>query len=168
MSWLAIFHYSYGATTLYLVSTFVLLLLLAVLLAIYVRLGIGKAEVSRREKLAVHFPFSIYLGWISVASIAEIASALNALFHGIPMDAQATATAAMIVVALVLTLLMLLKSRDMVFALVVIWATMGIATKQSSIRLIYVTALAAAVCATVAILLAPLIRKKKWVPYYFT
>jgi len=44
VTWLAIFHYSYGVTSLYLVSTVVLLLLLAVLLAIYVRLGIGKAR----------------------------------------------------------------------------------------------------------------------------
>ena len=168
VSWLAIFHYSYGATTLYLVSTFVLLLLLTVLLAIYVRLGIGKAEVSRREKLAVHLPFSIYIGWISVASIAGIASALNALLPGIPMDTQAMATAMMLVVALVLTLLMLLRSRDVVFALVVVWAVTGIATKQSSNQLIYVTALAVVVCAAAAILLTPIIKKKKWVPYYLS
>lgn len=168
VSWLAIFHYSYGVTSLYLVSTVVLLLLLAVLLTIYIKLGIGKAEVPRREKLAVHLPFSIYLGWISVASIAGIASALNALLPGIPMDTQAMATAMMMVVALMLTLLMLLRSGDMVFALIVVWAVTGIATKQSSNQLIYMTALAFVVCAAAAILLTPIIKKKKWVPYYLS
>jgi len=168
VTWLAIFHYSYGVTSLYLVSTVVLLLLLAVLLAIYVRLGIGKAEVPRREKLAVHLPFSIYLGWISVASIAGIASALNALLPGIPTDTQAMATAMMLVVALVLTLLMLIRSRDIVFALVVVWAVTGIATKQSPNQLIYMTALVVGVCAAAAILLTPIIKKKKWVPYYLS
>jgi uncharacterized membrane protein len=78
------------------------------------------------------------------------------------------ATAVMLVVALVLTLLMLLRSRDLIFALVVIWAVTGIATKQSSNQLIYLTALAVVVCAATAILLTPIIKKKKWVPYYLS
>jgi hypothetical protein len=74
----------------------------------------------------------------------------------------------MLVVALVLTLLMLLRNRDMVFALVVIWAVAGIATKQSSNQLIYVAALAVVICAAAAILLTPIIKRKKWVPYYLS
>jgi len=63
---------------------------------------------------------------------------------------------------------MLLRRRDMVFALVVVWAVTGIAMKQSSNQLIYVTALVVGVCAAAAILLTPTIKKKKWVPYYLS
>jgi hypothetical protein len=43
---------------------------------VYLRLGIGKASVSWRERLAVHVPFSVYFGWITIASIANVSAAL--------------------------------------------------------------------------------------------
>jgi len=54
-------------------------------------------------------PVSVYLGWISLATIANIASVLNVLLPGIPLDTQAVWTAAVILIALTLTLLMLIK-----------------------------------------------------------
>ena len=75
--WLGFFHYSYGVTPLYLASTGILIVLLVDLLLIYVKLGIGGETVPRGLKLAVHFPMSIYLGWISVATIAAIAAAIK-------------------------------------------------------------------------------------------
>lgn len=166
--WLVFFHYSYGITYLYLISTGILLLLLGDLLLIYIRLGIGSEAVPRGVKLAVHAPMSIYLGWISVASIAAIASAINAAVPGIPLEMQAIVTAAMLAVALILTGLMLWMRRDIVFALVVIWAVTGISMKQAGIQVIYITALAVAAIAVVAILLTPIIRKMNWVQYYLS
>jgi benzodiazapine receptor len=42
-------------------SVILIFLLLTTLIAIYLRLNIGKSTVSLREKLAVHVPFSVYL-----------------------------------------------------------------------------------------------------------
>jgi len=165
-AWILVFHYSYGTPILYLASTLLLLLLLADLLLIYRRLGIGGAGVSRGVKLCVHLPMSVYTGWISVASIAGLASALNVIFPQIPAGIQATATAAMLVVALALTSVMLWQHRDIVFALVVVWAVSGIAAKQTAIPVINLSALAEIGLAAVALLSIPIIRKINWVNYY--
>ncbi len=53
-------------------------LLLASLIAIYLRLGIGKSSAQLSEKLAVHLPFSVYLGWITIASIANVSDIISA------------------------------------------------------------------------------------------
>lgn len=168
VTWLAFFHYSYSASSLYLASTLILLLLLSALILIYVRLGIGKEEVSLREKIAVHFPFSIYLGWISVASIAGIASAFNVIFPNLSYGTQALGTTIMLVVVLALASLVLLKRRDLIFALVVVWATSGIAVKQSSNQMIYLTALTVASAILLEIFIIPMTQRKSWSKYYLT
>ncbi len=104
---------------------------------------IGDSRVPFYEKLAVNLPFSVYLSWISLASIAVIASALNILILNISMTNQAFGTAIMIIVAVLLSSLMLFKRRDLAFVLVVIWALVGIAFKQIDIQLIFWTAISA-------------------------
>lgn len=59
-----------------LTSVVVMFLLLASLIAIYLRLNIGKSTAPLHEKLAVQVPFSVYLGWITIASIANVAAFL--------------------------------------------------------------------------------------------
>ena len=53
------------------VSLVVMLLLLANLILIYLKLQIGKNEVSVEEQFIVNTSFSLYLGWISIATIAN-------------------------------------------------------------------------------------------------
>ena len=45
------------------ISVAVIFAFLATLIAIYLRLHIGRSNVSLSEKLCVHLPFSVYLGW---------------------------------------------------------------------------------------------------------
>ena len=59
-----------------LLSVLIMFLLLGTLIAIYLRLDVGRAKVGMAERLAVHVPFSTYLGWITIASIANVASTL--------------------------------------------------------------------------------------------
>ena len=64
--WLFLWHYE--------VFNFTLVAMLAILLsliAIYLRLDVGRVQVSTGEKWCVNIPFSTYLGWISVATIAN-------------------------------------------------------------------------------------------------
>ncbi|MHA1906578.1 MAG: TspO/MBR family protein [Candidatus Thorarchaeota archaeon] len=166
ISWLILFHYSFGNSALFLVTPILIALFLVILLVTYIRLGIGTKEVSIGQKLAVHLPISVYIGWISLATIANIASALNILIPGIPLDTQAIWTALIIIVALVLTLLMLFKRRDIAYALVVIWASVGIATKQAAVAIIAWTAWGAIAIILIAIILLPIIMKKNIKNYY--
>jgi len=164
--WLFIFQYSYGLPQLFIVSLLPMTALLLCLLAIYQRLGIGKREVSRNQKLAVHLSISVYLGWISLAIIANIASVLNVMIPGIPMPTQALWTALAVIVALIITVVMIWTRRDFAFGLVVIWASIGIALNRNTIPLIFTTSVASAVIIAILILLAPLLRKKGIIEFY--
>ena len=53
-----------------------MLVLLATLIVIYLRLGIGRTTITSGEKRAAHLPFSIYLGWITVATVANVSDVL--------------------------------------------------------------------------------------------
>ncbi len=160
ISWLFAFHYSYGVSSIYFASVLILLLLLLVLIRIYVKLRVGDSRVPFYEKLAVHLPFSVYLSWISLASIAGIASALNILIPNISMTNQAFGTAIMIIVAVILSSLMLFKRRDLAFVLVVIWALVGIAFKQIDIQLIFWTAISSTLLLFMEIMYVFIIKRK--------
>ena len=113
------------------VSVVLMFLLLSTLIAIYLRLDIGKSAVSLREKLAVHVPFSVYLGWITIASIANVAVFFvseNWDGFGISLETWATL---IIIVALAITVLVLATRRDIAYGLVIVWALTGIAVNQS-------------------------------------
>ena len=112
-------------------SVILMFMLLSSLIAIYLRLGIGKSKVSLRERIAVHLPFSIYLGWITIASIANVATTLvSDNWNGLGI-APETWAILIIVVALLITLVVTVTRVDFAYGLVVIWALMGIAVKQS-------------------------------------
>ena len=124
--WLFLWQYEYLS-----LSVVVMFLLLATLIAIYLRLNIGKSKVALREKLAVHVPFSVYLGWITIATIADVCVTLVSVnWDGFGIS-QETWAALVIVVALLITLLVVATRKDVAYGLVIIWALLGIAVKQS-------------------------------------
>jgi len=123
--WIFLWHYEYVG-----LSLLVMILLLGCLLAIYVRLKIGKTSVTMREKLCVHVPFSVYLGWITVATIANVTAFLVSIqWDGFGID-QLTWTILIIAVGTLLTYLMLALRKDLAFSLVVLWAFFGIWLKR--------------------------------------
>src|SRR4030042_4654031 len=67
--WLFLWQFEYLS-----LSVVLMFLLLASLILIYLRLNIGKSKADTRERLAVHLPFSVYLGWITIATIANISA----------------------------------------------------------------------------------------------
>lgn len=123
ITWLVLFLYDQVW-----LSTVAMLVILFSLIMIYLRLGIGRRAVGWQERWAVHIPFSIYLGWISVATVANFSAALYVsdqvtTFLGINADIWAVV---MMAVAGVLAAAMLLTRRDIAYALVVVWALVGI------------------------------------------
>ncbi|MFX1367082.1 MAG: TspO/MBR family protein [Promethearchaeota archaeon] len=166
ISWLVLFHYSFGLPAIYAFTPILIGLFLVIMLYTYVKLEIGKTSVPLGEKLAVHLPISVYAGWISLANIANIASVLNTIIPGIPISTQELWTALVIIVALVITLLMLVIRHDFAYGLVVIWATVGIASKQMAIPIIFYAAIGTAAVVALAILLLPILTKKGFASYY--
>lgn len=140
-------------------SVVLMFLLLASLIAIYLRLGIGKSAVSLREKLAVQTPFSVYLGWITIASIANVAVTLVSVnWDGFGIS-QETWTILIIAVALLIALLVVATRRDVAYGLVIIWALVGIALNQSGNQNIAMIAEISAGIVAVALAASILLRR---------
>lgn len=144
-------------------SVILMFLLLASLIAIYLRLKIGKSTVPAREKLAVHVPFSVYLGWISIASIANVAVTLVSLnWDGLGIAPENWAIL-VVAVALTLTLLILIARRDAAYSLVIIWALAGINVEQGGNQTIAllteISAIIVAIALVATILFTKLRRK---------
>jgi hypothetical protein len=109
-----------------------MLILLFSLLAIYVRLNIGKSNVPMAEKLCVHVPFSIYLGWITVATIANVTAFLVSVHWDGFGISELNWTILVMSVATLITLLMLATRKDIAYSLVVVWAALGIYIKRTT------------------------------------
>ncbi|MEK3881761.1 tryptophan-rich sensory protein [Paenibacillus sp. PL2-23] len=121
-SWIVLWHYEYIAA-----SVFVMFALLLTLIAIYLGVRNPSLQPSARDKLLVRLPFSIYLGWISVASIVNVAVALyDAGWQGFGLS-ETTWTLIMIGFAIALAMHMAIKYRDVAFVLTILWALIAIA-----------------------------------------
>lgn len=141
-------------------SVVAMLGILLPLIGAYLQLKIGRVRVSRQRKWMAHVPFSIYLGWISVATIVNIASALYiSAWSGWGIGSSIW-TAIMLVVGAVIAAVVALQRADAAFTLVFIWAYVAIAVRQSNIPTIWITALVAAILLAVLLLFARIRRKK--------
>jgi hypothetical protein len=138
-AWLFLWHYERFGWTLV-----AMLALLALLIAIYLRLGIGREQVSPAEKWLVHVPFSIYLGWITVATIANVTSLLDYVGWGGWGISAAAWTMIVLAAASGIALLTALTRRDVAYLLVLVWALAGIAVKHSDVERVATAAWVAA------------------------
>ncbi len=117
-------------------STIAMLAILGSLIVMYQRLGIGQQHVSRRMLWLVDIPISVYLGWISVATIVNVAIALYSLdWNGWGL-ASSVWTVMVMVVSAMIGALMLIQRRDRAYALVIVWALIAIAIRQANTPLI--------------------------------
>jgi translocator protein len=131
IGWLISWHYEYFAA-----GPFILAALAILLIVSYLRLEIGRSRVSAAERWCVQIPFSIYLGWATVATIANVTSTLYFLGWGGWGIAPQAWAAIMLGVATVVGVLVFLTRRDFAFVLVLIWAFAGIALKHSAAPLV--------------------------------
>lgn len=142
--WIFLWHYELLPLTL-----IVMLVLLACLLVIYQRLGINRTQVSRGERWTVQIPFSIYLGWITVATIANVTDLLWSLgWNGFGLSAEAWFLI-MLGATIIIAGLMAFTRGDVAYLLVLVWALIGIAVKHSGMQTLV---LAAAVSAGIVVL----------------
>jgi hypothetical protein len=125
IAWIIAWQYDFIA-----LSVAVMFALVAVLSIIYVRLQIGKAHVPILERLCVHVTFSAYLGWITIATVANIAAAaVYFKVSGFGLSGTIWALIGLIAI-LISTIVVIARHRDFIFSLVVIWAILGIGVKQ--------------------------------------
>lgn len=130
-AWLFCWHYNQFG-----LSVIVMLALLGSLIASYLKLNVGRTSVSTAEKWSVDVPFGIYLGWITVATVANVSDYLYLInWNGFELAPQAWAVI-MIGVASMLGLLMTVFRRDSGYVYVLAWSFAGIAQKQADTALV--------------------------------
>ena len=121
------------------ISLVIMILLLVSLIMVYQRLDIGHSRDDKKIKMLVHVPFSIYLGWISVATIANFSAFFVSLnWNGFGLS-EPFWTVLVISVAILLGIIFTIKNKDIFYTLVVLWAFVGILSKRLSADISYTT-----------------------------
>jgi benzodiazapine receptor len=129
--WLFLWHYE-----VFVLTIIVMLALLLSLIVIYLRLDIGHRQVTLAGKWCVNIPVSIYLGWITVATIANASDVLDYLnWNGGGITPQVW-TIIMLVAGLGLAAAMSFTRGDIAYQMVLVWAFVGIAVKQAGTPLV--------------------------------
>ncbi|WP_425218313.1 tryptophan-rich sensory protein [Tumidithrix helvetica] len=109
------------------------------LIGMYQRLGIGQQRISRQERWFIHIPISVYLGWITVATVVNVAIALYSLNWNGWGIAPPIWTAIVMTISTAIAVLIVIKHHDTAYALVMIWALVAIAIRQINTPLIAMT-----------------------------
>lgn len=93
---------------------------------------INAQELSIRERLFIRLPFSVYFGWITVATIANVTTLLVSLgWNGFGLS-QSLWTMIVLAVGMVIGVMTMLRFKDIAYGLVLIWAYTGILIKHTS------------------------------------
>lgn len=123
--WLFAWHYE----RLWL-SVIIMLLLLVTLVKIYNRLNIASCSIKKCDRKLINIPFSIYLAWVSIATLANISVVLKATgWSGIGLT-ETIWTVIISIVALILALYVASINNDLAFLLTVAWAFLGILVRH--------------------------------------
>lgn len=126
-----------------LAEIFILVQLIS-LVIIHSLLGIQERGDLLASKIFTQAPLSIYLGWISIATIANTAVYLKSIgWDGWGLDATAW-TLLMIGAAMIITTLMIFFRNNILFGVVVMWALAGIIIKQEQLQTYHVSIINAA------------------------
>jgi len=130
--WILLWHYE-----VFLATVPVMVALLLALIVLYQRAGFDRlarpgAGMSKSDRWFVQVPFSLYLGWITVATIANVAAVGN--WAGVSTFGLAPELVAAAVLAIGLTIAatVMLRTADVIYGAVIVWAYAGIVVKEAS------------------------------------
>jgi benzodiazapine receptor len=139
VSWIVLWHYLYTVP-----SVVAMIGLLLSLISVYASIRPNGWSSDYVIRWLVQVPFSLYLGWISVATIVNISAALYAVRWG-GFDFSGTVwTLLMIVVTAVIAMRVSLSFRDPAYLFVTVWALIAVGVANSFNTTIMVTACGAA------------------------
>jgi hypothetical protein len=133
IAWIFLWHYERFVLTLA-----AMLVLLVSLILTYLGLEIGRGTVTNAEIWMARLPFSIYLGWITVATVANITEVLDYLkWDGFGLAPEIWMSFILAAV-LVITGLVIFTRRDVAYSLVILWALAGISIKQAAFPVVVI------------------------------
>lgn len=120
------------------------LVLLVSLIAIHYNFSIGHTHVSKREKLLLQFPFSLYLGWISFSTLANIETLMVYWGWNGQLIGMVTWTVLMVGLLAGFGAYMVLQHHNIIYGVVIIWSLTGIIIKRKTAEGLPVPALTTA------------------------
>ena len=146
IAWIFVWHWEQ-----FLLSLIAILVLWASLLVVYILARRGNVDgrlPSQWQKLVIQVPFSVYLGWVSVAALANFAVWANRSWHsGNPFSDRSWAVI-LLIVGVAIAAAFALFARDAIVPLVTVWAYVAIVQQQwSASTLVVVVAVIGAIAA---------------------
>lgn len=136
-------------------STVMILVMLTSLA--YIMVLLRKTALSTREKLLVRLPFSVYFGWITVATIANLTVLLVALGWDRWGLSEAFWTAVVLIAGAAIGAAWIHFGRDPAYGLVLVWAYAGILVRHLTAVSPREPVVIAAVCLSIAALAADIV-----------
>lgn len=122
------------------ISVLIMAITLGSLIVIFKYFYRLKGSLSTTHRYFFQVPFSMYFGWITVASIVNVAAFLNSLEIGFLNSYAPLLAMIMLIVATALGIYILLSKNDYIYILVLIWAFVAIWVAQSEDSLVMNTA----------------------------
>lgn len=143
MSWIFLWHYEQ-----FFLALVAIVILLLSLIKIYLLLTQSR-PVGNGSFWIVDVTFSLYLGWLTVATISNITSFLDYIkWNGFGIS-PVIWTYLLLVAGLMITVLIVLRYYDGIFAAVIVWAFIGIGVNNLALpEVSYACFVAAAIAAS--------------------
>jgi len=123
-----IFAWHYDVIPLSMVFMLIILICLAL-----INIRINKEKVTANEKVFIRLPFSVYFGWITVATIANVTVLLVSLM-GSNLNllgiSEGGWTVIILLIGLAIGAFTTFRNRNIPYGLVIVWAYIGILIKH--------------------------------------
>jgi len=155
-AWLFSWHYELFALTL-----IAMVALLLLLIAIYTRLRRDRQRLEWPEALVVDVPFSLYLGWITVATIVNISSVIDFWGWGGLGIVPEIWTVIMLTVATGVSSTVAITRGDAAYVLVIVWAFVAIAIRHADTQIVSLSAWILASVNGVMAVVGPVLKRRK-------
>ncbi|MFP4568344.1 MAG: tryptophan-rich sensory protein [Candidatus Woesearchaeota archaeon] len=161
--WIFLWHYDLIGLSIIAMITILVCLILIVNLIVF-----EKKPLSYGEYFLLRFPFSIYFGWITVATIANITTFLVSInWQGFGVS-DVIWTIIILLVGAIIGVIVSIRNSDSAYVLVLLWAYFGILLKHISIdgfNLEYSSIISAVIfCMAVFVLVLGYLLKKYFLP----
>jgi hypothetical protein len=115
-----------------LVSTIIMIGLLLTIMRCYQLAEVGQRALSKWDRLFLHHPWSLYLGWISVATIVNVSITFKEYgWNGFGLP-DPVWTVVMMGVSALLAVAVLKQRRDWLYVTVVAWALLALVIRYNS------------------------------------
>ena len=124
-AWIVSWHYE----KIFLSAVLIIIIFACLLL---INLKIEKEKLSFKEKIFIYLPFNIYFGWLTVATIANVVTLLVSVgWNGFGIS-ESVWTMIILTVGFIISALVIMRQKNIVYGLVILWAYVGIYSKHIS------------------------------------